>query len=211
MGDAEANLIMPRHCLGCGYDLRGLPEPCDCPECGQHLDPGVYTWFGIQICEPVHSLRAQRIKLLNDYGLTVLAVVCLAALLNWGSVNFLRNLLGLAGLLICLFALLGVLQWVSRNHRPKSRRMIASESGLLLEPWRFEIDWNDIESVEAQPDGLPCLLYFREVPVQLNLEAQIRVEDDKWLIGLSGFADDSSSRAFAEAATRYIQVAQLKN
>ena len=27
------------YCLGCGYDLRGLPEP-RCPECGRPFDPG---------------------------------------------------------------------------------------------------------------------------------------------------------------------------
>lgn len=30
---------VPRKCKACGYDLRGLPLECDCPECGVHNLP----------------------------------------------------------------------------------------------------------------------------------------------------------------------------
>jgi hypothetical protein len=30
---------IPRKCKACGYDLRGLPLECDCPECGEHNLP----------------------------------------------------------------------------------------------------------------------------------------------------------------------------
>jgi hypothetical protein len=32
-------LHVPGHCVNCGYNLRGLPEP-RCPECGQPFEPG---------------------------------------------------------------------------------------------------------------------------------------------------------------------------
>ena len=39
-GEPTKGLIMPRmYCLGCYYDLRGLPEN-RCPECGRFFSPG---------------------------------------------------------------------------------------------------------------------------------------------------------------------------
>jgi hypothetical protein len=37
--DSEPEPAMPTHCVGCGYNLHGLDESGECPECGKPLKP----------------------------------------------------------------------------------------------------------------------------------------------------------------------------
>lgn len=69
---------VPRACTSCGYDLRGLPMECDCPECGTHNTAP----------KPQRGTRTPKSELANYYirpakagafGLIALAVIRLSA------------------------------------------------------------------------------------------------------------------------------------
>ena len=44
MSDDRVKGQAERRCPKCFYNLHGLPEPCDCPECGEHVDAGARMW-----------------------------------------------------------------------------------------------------------------------------------------------------------------------
>jgi len=75
-------------CLGCGYDLRGLPEN-RCPECGRAFDPDDSTTF---LCSQVDGRKYLTMALLGLFGMVVpiptarlLASVLLPGqVLGWG-------------------------------------------------------------------------------------------------------------------------------
>lgn len=69
---------VPRACTSCGYDLRGLPIECDCPECGTHNTAP----------KPKRGSRTPKSEIAEYYlrpakagvfGLVALAVIRLAA------------------------------------------------------------------------------------------------------------------------------------
>ena len=44
MSDDRVKGQAERRCPRCFYNLHGLPEPCDCPKCGEHIDAGARMW-----------------------------------------------------------------------------------------------------------------------------------------------------------------------
>jgi hypothetical protein len=70
--------LQPPVCIGCGYELTGLPPDCVCPECGMQRDPSVISlrgWGSIRMDNAL--LRHPR----WDGGFRVLIVMSAAMLL----------------------------------------------------------------------------------------------------------------------------------
>ena len=63
-------------CLGCGYDLRGLPED-RCPECGRVFDPGDSATF---LCRQGDGRKYLAAALLGLFGM--IAPIMMAGLLG---------------------------------------------------------------------------------------------------------------------------------
>src|SRR6185437_11476531 len=59
--------LVPPLCIECGYALRGLPQNCNCPECGATYGPDVYilSGWGFGWFESIANSRPPRmVKLL---------------------------------------------------------------------------------------------------------------------------------------------------
>jgi len=74
-------------CEGCGYDLRGLPEGHNCPECGEQydLDRTRALWRGMEVSwatlgkwRSPFSVKTQWIIVVTPLALALLAVLMLA-------------------------------------------------------------------------------------------------------------------------------------
>ena len=82
MGAQRDGILRIHHCLGCGYNLRGLPDGHACPECGK-MPQSTYAW-GI----PAYRSTAARFKS-RQAGVTIIVVyfscLVLAVVLPYGG------------------------------------------------------------------------------------------------------------------------------
>lgn len=56
----EVELKVYTHCPECQYDLRGLPEGSDCPECGRQVAQGVYETVEVPTLLKPDTLAARK-------------------------------------------------------------------------------------------------------------------------------------------------------
>ncbi len=108
-------------CLGCGYDLLGLSEAGECPECGHRYD--VSSGMGIKSEVAAAQERGDRVVLWCKVGCLAGLGLAAMALGGWnavGTADWSRPLLigmGIGGTLSALAAMVWWVDFFERKQR----------------------------------------------------------------------------------------------
>ncbi len=192
---------LPRECEKCEYDMRGLPEPANCPECGQWLEAGRYTWtFNGEGATKYPAWLSRTVA----YTWTISLVAMLLSLWlfpAWQTPIFLVSSVWL----MLGFGLLFVFD-VQVNRASKcvvDRDGVTLRLGVPAHPWR------DLEHAAPADSGNDCVVTLRKDKfiMQLDENGQTNEADRKIVKRyLNGFASREDMVAFVNLVNRYVEV-----
>ena len=207
-GNNNATALLPRYCTSCGYNLRGLDEPCKCPECGKWLHereyvfPDVHTRVLPDPDEPspwvgMWPLWIFLIAILGWMGFTAWRV---AASVGWWAVAVaLFDHFGRTALFVGAIAILFALVVRASN---RGRKMIIKNGRLTFPSDSKSVDAHAITSITIDDAKLQCVLHFkrtqprdpaREFTANRRCAMHVRCH----AIALAGFASHDEIQAFA--------------
>lgn len=133
----------PGACSSCGYDLSGLVENRQCPECGESFARGVLILFGI----PNGSSGMSPVR----RGLWIsISVGWFFALFFWQLLFLAPRLVVYLGIGMVLVLIAGTIAMLLTSQRERSgvERLIFTSSGIVRAPRHVDLNQSHLDSIK---------------------------------------------------------------
>lgn len=208
MPDASVPHRLPRRCQACGYDLRGLPDAGNCPECGEGYEPGTYVWVRERSRWSVLADRTVSCIGVAGVTATFLYVLKQIAAMNGGTSKIILLLIAMSAMASVL-AIIAIRAWRSFAALPPE--FVALEPAGV----RYRLPIN-IDTVQPVSGFLPWEKIVKIAPARFDRACRLELTPDaiappeprtKGQFGLSAltitfFTTSEDAAAFAELAQR---------